>query len=100
MLQNCLVSTANGSKIGVNRKNTLNRQRKQKKRKPGAGRPVKYTDIENTLLTWFNEHRSAGKALKYEALRLHKINGNQSFKASRFYFSAHNPRVSACGCYN
>ena len=68
-------------------KEHLKSTKKTEKRKPGAGRPVKYTDIENTLLTWFNERRSAGKALKYEALRLHKINGNQSFKASQGWFS-------------
>ena len=73
-------------------KEHLKSTKKTEKRKPGAGRPVKYTDIENTLLTWFNERRSAGvrvtgKALKYEAFRLHKINGNQSFKASQGWFS-------------
>lgn len=31
--------------------------------------------------------RVTGKALKYEAMRLHKSNGNQSFKASQGWFA-------------
>ncbi|MES9880141.1 MAG: hypothetical protein ABW185_04590 [Sedimenticola sp.] len=64
---------------------------KLRKRATGAGKRVGYPDIEENLLAWFNERRSAGirvtgKALKYEALRLHKAGGNQSFKASCGWF--------------
>jgi hypothetical protein len=73
-------------------KNTLINAPKSQKRAPGAGRPIKYKDIENSLLQWFQDRRAAGvrvtgKSLKYEAMRLHKLNGNQSFKASQGWFA-------------
>ena len=62
------------------------------KRCTGGGRPVRYIDIDDHLIKWLKDRRSAGvrvtgKALKEEALRLHKITGNQSFKASCQWFS-------------
>ena len=45
---------------------------------------VKYPDIEEKLLKWLKERREkggTGKALKLECLRLHRLYGNQSFKA-------------------
>ena len=64
---------------------------KKQKRLSGAGRPVKYKEIDEKLMSWFRERREAGirvtgKALRSEALRLHKDNGNQSFKASIGWF--------------
>lgn len=65
---------------------------KTQKRLPGAGRPVKYKEIDQKLMIWFKEKRSAGihvtgKAMRIEALRLHKENGSQSFKASLGWFN-------------
>lgn len=73
-------------------KEHLQSAKKSEKRKSGAGRPVRYTDIEEKLISWFQERRSAGirvtgKSLKHEALRLHKLNGSQSFKASQGWFT-------------
>jgi hypothetical protein len=64
---------------------------KSGKRAPGGGRRVRYADIDQQLMQWFTERRSkgvrvTGKALKYEALRLHQQNGSQSFKASCGWF--------------
>lgn len=64
---------------------------KGEKRKSGAGRPLKYPDIEASLLKWFDERREGGvrvtgKSLRHEALRLHRENGNQSFKASNGWY--------------
>ena len=61
------------------------------KRKKGAGRPLKYPAIEQQLLGWFRARRQkktrvTGKSLKYEALRLHRLHGNQNFRASRMWF--------------
>lgn len=61
------------------------------KRQSGAGRPHKYNDIEDKLISWFRERREAGvrvtgKEMKTEALRLHKENGSQSFKVSCGWF--------------
>ncbi len=69
---------------------TFHKEKKIKKsalRKPGGGRKVRYMDIEVKLMEWFKERREAGarvtgKSLRREALRLHKLYGNQSFKAS------------------
>ena len=76
------------SKEKLNDNSTL----KSHKRNSGAGRPIRYQDIEKSLLAWFEERRAAsvrvtGKSLKYEAMRLHKLNGNQSFKASQCWFA-------------
>jgi len=73
-------------------KEHLKTAKKSEKRKSGAGRPVRYADIEEKLISWFQEHRSAGvrvtgKSLKQEALRLHRLNGSQSFKASQGWFA-------------
>ena len=62
-----------------------------RKRPKGGGRKVKYQDIEDDLMTWFHDRREkgvrvTGKELKHEALRLHKIKGNQSFKGSCMWF--------------
>lgn len=64
---------------------------KSRKRAPGAGRSVRYADIDQKLIRWFTERREqgvrvTGKALKQEALRLHKEGGSQSFKASCGWF--------------
>ena len=64
---------------------------KSAKKSQGGGRKVAYQDIEVKLLRWMSERREEGvrvtsKALKREALRLHKIFGNQSFKASQGWF--------------
>lgn len=61
------------------------------KRKPGGGRKLKYPDIDATLMDWFQERRSCGvrvtgKSLRQEALRLHRENGSQSFKASNGWY--------------
>ena len=58
-----------------------------KKKKKGSGRKLVYPDIDTTLLGWIQKRRNAGarvtgKALKAEAMRLHRLNGNQQFKAS------------------
>ena len=68
-------------------KEKLNKLPKNRQRLEGAGKPLKYADIDNKLLEWLSERREAGvrktgKALKREALRLHRANGSQSFKAS------------------
>lgn len=62
------------------------------KRASGAGRPIRYADIEQKLVQWFFERREAGvrvtgKSLKMEALRLHRENGSQSFRASNGWFT-------------
>lgn len=64
---------------------------KSQKRKPGAGRPLRYPDIDTQLMRWFEERRECGvrvtgKSLRREALRLHMENGNQSFKASNGWY--------------
>jgi len=64
-----------------------------RKRGPGAGRPVRFPAIDESLIRWFAERREAGvrvtgKALKHEALRLHRENGSQSFKASCGWFAS------------
>lgn len=46
---------------------------KSRKRAPGGGRKVRFADIDQQLMQWFNERRSrgvrvTGKALKQEAL--------------------------------
>ena len=58
---------------------------------PGRGRKVSYPDIEKRLLTWMTDIREAGgrvtgKGLKRECLRLHRLYGNQSFKASAGWY--------------
>ena len=73
-------------------KDKLEKMEKSKRRLAGGGRKVRYGDIEETLLKWFRERRDAGvrvtgKAMKMEAIRLHKAYGNQSFKASAMWFS-------------
>jgi hypothetical protein len=73
-------------------KSEIEMQAKSAKRSTGAGRPVRYMDIEEKLMKWFSERRDAGvrvtgKALKCEALRLHKEGGSQSFKASNGWFT-------------
>ena len=65
----------------------LNGAFKSSKCLPGQGRKVRYPDIEDKLLNWLKERREKGgrvpgKALKHECLRLHRLYGSQSFKAS------------------
>ena len=53
----------------------------------GAGRKILYPDIQESLTAYIKRRREAGchvfgKVLKIECLRLHKLNVNQSFKAS------------------
>ena len=60
---------------------------KSKKRLLGGRRKVRYEDIEQRLIHWFEDRRQkgvrvTGTALKREALRLHKAHGNQSFKGT------------------
>ena len=67
--------------------------KKKNKRLPGGGRQVRYKDIEEELLAWFDDRceagvRVTGKSLKTEALRLHKLKGNQNFKASQGWYSS------------
>lgn len=73
--------------------------KKSMKRHRGGGRRVRYSDIDQTVITWMEECRDkgvrvTGKGLKQECLRLHKLNGNQSFKAScgwlRSFMKRHN----------
>ena len=76
----------------VKSKNDLQLWAKSRKRAPGAGRKVRYEEIDKKLIAWFEERREAGvrvtgKAMKNEALRLHKENGSQSFKASCGWFA-------------
>lgn len=64
---------------------------KSEKRKPGAGRPLRYPDVDTQLMRWFDERRECGvrvtgKSLRHQALRLHRENGNQSFKASNGWY--------------
>ena len=59
---------------------------KTRKRLAGGGRKVRYEEIDKNLVTWLLERREkgvrvTGKYLRAEALRLHKQNGSQSFKA-------------------
>lgn len=59
----------------------------KRKRRPGAGRKINFPQIESELLNWLKSRREKGvrvteKALKQEAIRQHRMNGNQSFKAS------------------
>lgn len=69
------------------------------KRKPGAGRKVQFEEIDSQLITWIEKCRDlgvrvTGKGLKRECLKLHRLNGNQSFKAScgwlRTFMKRHN----------
>lgn len=65
----------------------LKNESKKRKRLPGAGQKVKSIEIERKLLQWMDNRRHAGgrvtgKALKKECLRLHQLEGDQSFKAS------------------
>ena len=65
---------------------------KNKNRLRGAGRPLKYKDIDVGLMRWLSDRRQAGirvtgKALKHEALLRHRENGCQSFKASYGWFT-------------
>lgn len=58
---------------------------------------MRYGEIDDMLMQYLQEKRSAGvrvtgKALKYEALRLHKNNGSQSFKASCGWFRSFKKR--------
>jgi hypothetical protein len=51
-----------------------------------------FQDIEDRLVKWFTDRRAAGvrvtgKALRFEALQLHKQFGSQSFKASKGWFN-------------
>jgi len=76
---------------GARKKYIIEQGTKTQKRQSGAGRPLKYNDIEEKLISWFRERREAGvrvtgKGMKTEALRLHKENGSQSFKASCGWF--------------
>ena len=57
----------------------------------GRGQKVTYPDIESRLLEWIKSIRNVGgrltrKALRRECLRLHKLYGNQSFKASSGWY--------------
>lgn len=73
-------------------KNKITTLSKFQKRASGAGRPLKYMDIEEKLLKWFYECcdsgvRVTGRGLRVEAMRLHKESGCQSFKASNGWFT-------------
>ncbi|KAJ8043616.1 Tigger transposable element-derived protein 6 [Holothuria leucospilota] len=55
------------------------------------GRKVCFQDIDEELIKWFQERRTAGicvtgKGVKYEALQLHKQHGNQNFRASNGWY--------------
>ena len=57
------------------------------KRLMGDGRKGMSKDIEKKVLEWLNERRKAGarvtgKSLQQYAMKLHRENGSQSFKAS------------------
>ena len=57
------------------------------KRSRGAGRKVRYPDIEQELKRWMKRRRDAGArvtgtALKTECRRCHRANGDQGFRAS------------------
>ena len=72
-------------------KSELEKLAKSKKRVRGGGRKVNYPDIEVKLISWFEERRGkgvrvTGNGLKREAHRLHKANGNQSFKGTNSWF--------------
>ena len=59
----------------------------QARRLQGGGRLLKFEEIDHALMETIRERRSAGarvtgKFIKTEALRLHKRNGNQQFRAS------------------
>lgn len=74
-------------------KETLKEWKKSRKRATGAGRTVRFPAIDESLIRWFTERRAAGvrvtgKGLKHEALRLHRENGSQSFKASCGWFAS------------
>ena len=71
----------------------------RRKKLKGGGQKINWPEIEEKLMTWLNRHREkgvrvTGKALKREALRLHKTEGNQGFKASctwlRKFMKRHN----------
>ena len=69
----------------------LEKLAKSSKRKKGSGRKVRFEDIEQSLIDWFEQRREkgvrvTGKGLTREALQLHKTSGNQSFKASCSWF--------------
>lgn len=70
-----------------------------KKRIPGGGKKVGNVDIDTQLRVWMEVRRDkggcvTGKSLKRECIRLHRLNGNQSFKAScgwlRSFMKRHN----------
>ena len=87
-------------KFGVNRRRVqewchqmdkLQKLKKSSKRLPGAGRKIQFADIEKRLMDWFQERRDkgvrvTGNGLRREALRLHKVNGNQLFKGSSSWY--------------
>jgi len=58
---------------------------KSGKRKSGGGRPLRYPDIDLSLMRWLKERRECkvretGKSLRYEALRLHAKMGISRLK--------------------
>ena len=72
-------------------KKAIETETKNKSRLPGPGRPVRNKEIDEKLMFWFREKRSAGirvtgKAMRTKALRFHSENGSQSFKASTGWF--------------
>ena len=62
------------------------------KRLTGGGRKVTSEDMEKKVLEWLNERRKAGarvtgKSLRQCAMKLHRENDSQSFKASAGWYS-------------
>ena len=58
-----------------------------RKRRSCAGRKINFPHIEQELIQWLKARRESGvrvtgKSLKQEAIRQHRLQGNQSFKAS------------------
>ena len=75
----------------VQQEEQLKKMARSRRRLPGAGCKIRYQDIEEKLIAYFEERRNkgvrvTGKAFKSEALRLHKAYGNQSFKASSSWY--------------
>ena len=62
-------------------------QRSKRKNLNGQGRAIEFPDIDDQVHSWVTERREAGcrvtgGAIRKEALRLHRLKGSQSFKAS------------------
>ena len=70
------------------KKDTLKELPKDAKCATGQGRKVAFPVIEDRLLQWLKDRREKGgrvigKALKAECIRLHRMYGCQSYKASK-----------------